>query len=844
MASSTGSSSAPGGPVLILPPFEQVFSNGTVAVTGASYADSFAQSNPGAMFVSISDGSGLLHGYYPAPGSSSSQTVAPGSGAHTITFTGSYANVDAIIKSLTYAATTAAGSDDIHFDVWNQAGIQTTGDVPISIGSTASADTWTGTTSSDWNLGANWSTGATPGSGSSITIPSTTPYNASLSNATLTGETITLTNGPVVDFTNVTLDSWLRGSGTVTTNGSLTVGTQGSLDPGSSGTLTVNTAGSMVTIINDGTIATSPGEILTLDNGGSVFSSNTTLVNNGVIAVNGGHLNIEDAPPPFYGNIAPEVLINSGTVTLGNAGNLELNGTFQGGDVRFTSPATLDVESSMAFAGGAAITGFGHGTQIDLLGPARGGTLAFAGGTLDVIGSSGSIIQAIPFIGSYTLGNFELESLGGSSNPSIIAYAPDGGPSGVVQPDIVAPATAMVAQGATLTLGNVSITNTGSASDSLSIDAGSGTLFMNGATGSGTSHLSLGSTAPAQINADLASLTYVPAAGATADTVTVTAFPPAPLQTERTIPITITSSSGSPALAEPSSETVVAGATQAVSGSYSDSFAASNPGFMYLGITDTSGALSATDASGHVVPGSGSNRITLNTDYADANAVLKSLTFTAGSTAGSDNISFDVWNQKGTETTASVPITVTSTISGGSSSSPKLAEPSGETVSPNGTISVSGSYADSFAAGNAGSMFVGITDSSGTLSATDTSGNTVAGSGSNSIALETSYVNVNAILASLHYTASGNPGSDTINFDVWNQAGVETTGATGITIDPPPISTTAKLASRALLADFAVTTMQSAGTIQSTVSGNGSTHSTTLTELNGPLIGVSLKLGH
>jgi hypothetical protein len=112
-------------------------------------------------------------------------------------------------------------------------------------------------------------------------------------------------------------------------------------------------------------------------------------------------------------------------------------------------------------------------------------------------------------------------------------------------------------------------------------------------------------------------------------------------------------------------------------------------------------------------------------------------------------------------------------------------------------VAVSGSYSDSFALSNAGSLFLGISDNRGTLSATDASGDAVAGSGSNSIALNTDYVDLNAILASLHYTASGSPGSDTIDFDVWNQAGVETTGNSAVTIGSSSISATTRQADSA-----------------------------------------------
>jgi hypothetical protein len=188
----------------------------------------------------------------------------------------------------------------------------------------------------------------------------------------------------------------------------------------------------------------------------------------------------------------------------------------------------------------------------------------------------------------------------------------------------------------------------------------SGTLSMNGASGSGTNHLTVSTeTSSNQINADLASLTYEPASGTGADAIKLTADAPTAtgkVESTRYIPIAVTG--GGPALNEPSSETVAPSATVAVSGSYSDSFAQGNPGALFLGISDNSGTLSATDASGNAVAGSGSNSIALNTDYVDLNAILASLHYTAPGSAGSDTIHFDVWNQAGTETTGNTAITI------------------------------------------------------------------------------------------------------------------------------------------------------------------------------------------
>jgi hypothetical protein len=79
----------------------------------------------------------------------------------------------------------------------------------------------------------------------------------------------------------------------------------------------------------------------------------------------------------------------------------------------------------------------------------------------------------------------------------------------------------------------------------------------------------------------------------------------------------------------------------------------------------------------------------------------------------------------------------------------------GASVTVSGTVAVSGSYSDSFALSSPGSLFLGISDHRGTLSR-----------GFRQQQHRAEPVDLNAILASLHYTASGSPGSDPIDFDV------------------------------------------------------------------------------
>lgn len=631
-------------PELTLPSLEQVTAASTFDIAGVSYNDSFAAGNPGQLFLGISDSNGMLS-------AADSAGVVPGSGTSSIGLSVSYSDFEAILSSLSYTAAATPGSDSIRFDIWDQAGVETIGTIPVTVGSsTATTETWTGAVSSDWNTPGNWSGGAVPVRGGNVIIPAGTPNNATLSNATLTGETITVSGSAFVNFTNVTLNSVLQTPDTanIEAGGTLTIGAQGTLGPEQGGTLLVNSGSLVVPIVNDGTIQAPTGSYLTFDNGGTMSSNVVTVTNDGIISADGGNVSFDFAPPPF-GKAPPETLTNSGSVVISNGGDLTLNGMFVGNDVAFSAGGALSLQQPNSFAGGSTVIGFGQGDQIDLYGAAQGSTLGYSNGIL-----TAGTATAIPLAGTFGVGNFESEFTGGGGNAEAIAYAQDSEPSGVVEPDITAPGSATVAQGSTLSLGDVSVGGLGTSQGTLLISAGSGTLSMNGASGSGTNHLSLGPTPQSQIDADLTSLTYVPDAGATADTVDIQVSPPAPVTTGREIPITITSG---PALSEPTSETVSPGATIVVSGSYSDSFAQGNPGQLWIGVSDGRGTLSATDASGVSVAGSGTGSIGLSADYVDANAILAGLHYTAAGTAGSDTIRFQVWNQVGVETTWSTTVT-------------------------------------------------------------------------------------------------------------------------------------------------------------------------------------------
>jgi hypothetical protein len=79
---------------------------------------------------------------------------------------------------------------------------------------------------------------------------------------------------------------------------------------------------------------------------------------------------------------------------------------------------------------------------------------------------------------------------------------------------------------------------------------------------------------------------------------------------------------------------------------------------MALNVSCTSGTLSMKDQNGNPVSGSGSNALQFNGTLSDVNAALTTLTYTAGSSTGTDTVSINVWNQVGENITQDTFVTI------------------------------------------------------------------------------------------------------------------------------------------------------------------------------------------
>ena len=200
----------------------------------------------------------------------------------------------------------------------------------------------------------------------------------------------------------------------------------------------------------------------------------------------------------------------------------------------------------------------------------------------------------------------------GTSGPSGSSSSGTTGTTGGSSPDpvLTVPASEKVAAGAGVAISGVAVADPWAATNpgtlALNVWDQSGTLKINGQTfgpGGGPVAGGMFSGSLAQINADLAALSYTAGANAGSDTITVDVWDQAGVEVKKTIPVTVTAApaTGSTstagthndlAVTVPASDTVAPGGKAAISGvSVSDPWAAGNPGAMALNVWDQSGTL-------------------------------------------------------------------------------------------------------------------------------------------------------------------------------------------------------------------------------------------------------------
>ncbi|MHB0766844.1 autotransporter family protein [Bradyrhizobium sp. 5.13L] len=292
----------------------------------------------------------------------------------------------------------------------------------------ASAQSWTGTTSNDWTIGSNWSGGAVPIAGNVVNINTTSPNPTVLgASGAAVGATGSIFLGG--SSSNLTIQN---GSTLTSSGASIAIGVAG----GDNGTVTVSGAGSQwITSGDQIEIGASGNGTLNIQNGARVVAQSGVAF--GTFAGGAGTLNINSGGT-LETNTLARVAVGTGQVNFDNAilrariNTAFFIGGFSAGTLNIaTGGLTVDtqaftVSASSGFSGVGGLTKTGTGTfnlraantytgatviQAGTLALAVNGSVAassrvVANGTFSVsaITAAGTSIQSLAGTGTVALG--------------------------------------------------------------------------------------------------------------------------------------------------------------------------------------------------------------------------------------------------------------------------------------------------------------------------------------------------------------------------------------------------------------------------------------------------------
>lgn len=122
----------PSGPVIAVPTGEATNAGGTLAISGVSVADSFAASSPGTLTLNVSATVGRV-------AMTSGTKQLRGSGKHAMSVTGTLAQINADLATLSVTEPGGAANDVVTIDVWDQAGQEGTKSFDVAVDASASS---------------------------------------------------------------------------------------------------------------------------------------------------------------------------------------------------------------------------------------------------------------------------------------------------------------------------------------------------------------------------------------------------------------------------------------------------------------------------------------------------------------------------------------------------------------------------------------------------------------------------------------------------------------------------------------------------------------------------------
>ena len=433
-------------------------------------------------------------------------------------------------------------------------------------------------------------------------------------------------------------------------------------------------------------------------------------------------------------------------------------------------------------------------------------TLTDAAGRLSATGAgvSGSGTQALTVTGSVAAVNAALATLTiqePSAGSDTVQVAVNDGRGGTdsrtvavttaaanVPPVLTVPGAQTETAGTAAPLAGITVADSdaGSAGETITVSLtdAAGTLTASGAGGaavggSGSTALTLTGSL-AQVNAALGTLAILEAA-AGSDTVTAAVSDGRGGTDSRTVAVGTVAANAPPVLTVPGAQAETAGVQAAVAGvSVADPDAGSAGETITLAVTDTSGLLSASNAGGAVVGGSGTASLTLTGTLAQVNAAAGTLAILEGA-AGGDTIGLAVNDGRGGSDSRSITVTTVAAPN----LPPVTTVPGAQAETAGVAAALAGLGVSDGDAGSAGeTITVGLTDTAGLLSASAAGGAAVGGVGTASLTLSGSLAQVNAALATLTILEAS-AGSDTVTVATSDGRGGSDSHAIAITTTRP-----------------------------------------------------------
>jgi hypothetical protein len=480
-------------PVIATPATQGAVLNVSQAINGVSITDADAAAAGLLLTVTLSDPHGLISATNAAGG------TITGSGTTKLIVTGTLSQVNGDLATLTYV-NGSLGTDTITIAAADSAGAAAVSKTDVV---TVAALAWSTAVSGDWSTAGDWNSGYAPNSAvlaPTITVAGT--YTVSIAaGESFTVKSLTINNA----LATVSLAGALTDTATALTAGLVQIQAGASL----TGALTLAAKTRLV--------------------GAGLISG--TVSNTGVVEASGGLLTITGAE-------------NGGALVIDNGATLEL-GAKATGTVTFTTGALATLKLDAFTQGVGGISGFVAGDTIDLVQTTITSD-QYASGAL-------ALYNGATKVGSLTIGGnvarqiFALSSDGAGG--TLVTLVPD------VPPTLAAPttlaavvSTAVAVSGVTVSDPNATVageTFTVIVSDSTGVltgsAAGGGTV-----TGSGSAKMTMAGTL-AQVNGDLATLSYSNAK-AGSDSITVIATTStAETSTPASIKVTVSATPHKPA---------------------------------------------------------------------------------------------------------------------------------------------------------------------------------------------------------------------------------------------------------------------------------------------------------